>query len=217
VCLSVRGIARRHAGVSGGFSVRNSIFAGSVTGPASLRARLESMARQKISFSWTESGCIFGGTAAWEQTWTQIEVRIRLNWDSGISNATMTTLLNTWKTGIENTWSNRWACSLPSEASCPLTIEVLWVATDQHHTIRVRPGPAQSDAGLWDTSDTGAVAAHEFGHLLGNPDEYSSGVCPTRNPVNTGTVMDNNSNVVPARLLPRVANNIGSNIVPISP
>jgi bacillopeptidase F (M6 metalloprotease family) len=45
----------------------------------------------------------------------------------------------------------------------------------------------------WDTADTGDVAAHEFGHMIGNPDEYADSACPRRNPVNTGTVMDNNT------------------------
>ena len=48
----------------------------------------------------------------------------------------------------------------------------------------------------WDTSDTGDVASHEFGHMLGHPDEYASAACPKRNPVNTGTVMDDNTEVV---------------------
>jgi M6 family metalloprotease-like protein len=67
----------------------------------------------------------------------------------------------------------------------------------------------------WDTADTGNVAAHEFGHMLDLPDEYTDTDCPARNPVNTGTVMDNNSNNVPNRMMQRIANNIGSNVVPI--
>ena len=68
----------------------------------------------------------------------------------------------------------------------------------------------------WDTNDTGGVAAHEFGHMLGHVDEYPENPpCPDRDPVNTGTVMDNNSNNVPSRLMNRFANNIGSNVVAI--
>lgn len=67
--------------------------------------------------------------------------------------------------------------------------------------------------GLWDTNDTGAVTAHEFGHMLGHPDEYTDANCPGRNPVNTGTIMDNNSANIPQRLMTRFAGNLGSNVV----
>ena len=33
-------------------------------------------------------------------------------------------------------------------------------------------------------------------HMLGHPDEYAESSCPARNPVNTGTVMDDNTEVV---------------------
>ena len=61
----------------------------------------------------------------------------------------------------------------------------------------------------------GAVASHEFGHMLGNPDEYTSGTCPDRSPVNTGTVMDDNSNNIPLRLLQRLSDDLNSNIVAV--
>ena len=64
-------------------------------------------------------------------------------------------------------------------------------------------------------SDTGAVAAHEYGHMLGNQDEYTDGNCPGRSPVNKGIVMDNNSDIVPARLVQRFADNVRSNVVGI--
>ena len=68
---------------------------------------------------------------------------------------------------------------------------------------------------LWDTSDTGNVAAHEFGHMLGHPDEYADAACPNRNPVNTGTVMDDNTETV-ARLYNRFAGFHGSGHVSVA-
>jgi hypothetical protein len=56
----------------------------------------------------------------------------------------------------------------------------------------------------WDTDDSGNVAAHEFGHMIGHPDEYADATCPARNPVSTGTVMDDNTETV-ARLYNRLA------------
>lgn len=212
--LSLRGIARRYRGITGGFSVVRDIFRiSSITGRVSLRSRLESMARKNHSFRVSE--CIYGWSAAFEQTWTHIRIRIRLNPDTGIPAATMNNLRTTWNNGIENTWSDQWGCGLSGELTCSLTFEVQWVTTNQHHTVRVRQGPARSNMTTWDTNDTGAVAAHEFGHMLGLVDEYSDTNCPNRSPVNTGTVMDNNSANVPARMMRRFADNIDSIVVGI--
>ncbi len=212
--LSLKGVARRYGGLTGGFSVVGDIFGvSSITGTASLRSKLETMAREEHSFAMAE--CIFGWTAAFEQTWTHIRIRIRLNPDAGITAATMNTLRTTWENGIEPTWSNQWGCGHAGELPCALTFEVLWVTTNPHHTVRVRPGPAGTNMTTWDTMDSGGVAAHEYGHMLGLIDEYVDARCPGRSPVNTGTVMDNNSANVPSRMMTRFATNIGSSVVSI--
>jgi len=161
------------------------------------------------------SECVFGWTAAYQQTWTHIIVRIDLNPDAGISAATMSSLRSTWANIIETRWSNAGAAAHSGELNCPFTFDVQWVNTSEHHNVRVRQGPGQTTMTTWDTSDTGAVASHEFGHMLGNPDEYNSGTCPDRSPVNTGTIMDNNSNDIPLRLLQRLADDLGSNVVSV--
>lgn len=217
MALSLQGVVRRYVNVTGSFSVTQAIFNGNIANSVSLRSRLESIARREFSFDVSE--CVYSWTAAFQQTWSHVRVRIRLNPDAGISAATMNTLRNIWQTEIQNTWSNQWGCGRPGEATCPFTFEVQWVGNNEHHTVRVRQCEAgtfcRSNMGLWDTNDTGDVAAHEFGHMIGHPDEYTDSNCPNRNPVNTGTVMDNNSNNVPARLMQRFANNLGSNVVTI--
>ncbi len=151
---------------------------------------------ESISFSVSE--CIYGWTAAYDQRGTQITVRIRLDPDAGISAATMNTLRNSWKIGIENKWSNRFVCCTSPDCigRCVLNFRVEWVTSGEHHRVRVRPGPARSNMTTWDTSDSGNVASHEFGHMLGHPDEYNDRNCPGRSRVNTGTVMDDNTEVV---------------------
>lgn len=214
--LSVKGITRRHADIftmieialnGGKISLRDHI----VNGNGSVRQRLESMARMEISYGMSE--CIYGWTVAYQQTWTHIIMRINLNPDAGITAATMNTLQNTWETTIQNRWSNVWGAGRSGELTCPFTFDVQWVNSGAHHNVRVRQGPGQTNMTLWDTNDTGAVASHEFGHMIGNADEYSAGNCPNRSPVNTGNIMDNNSNNILARHLQSIVNNIGSNVV----
>ena len=208
--VSLRGSARRFENKTGGLSVRN-VFFGGGGGSRRLHERLEKSARHEISFDVAE--CIYGWTARYEQTWSHIRIRIQLNPDPGISAETMATLRETWATAIRNRWSNRFAIGRPGESSCMLTFDVDWVASNPHHVVQVRVGPGRSNMTLWDTMDTGDVAAHEFGHMHGNPDEYIDAACPLRNPVNNGTVMDNNSDTVPQRLMERLAANVGSSIV----
>ena len=209
MALSIKGIARQYQGHSGPLSVKTQIM-NNQTG--SVRQRLESLARRDVSFSMSE--CIYGWTAAFEQTWSHVIVRIRLNPDAGISAQTMTALRANWETTIQERWSDRWAIGRSGEVPCNLTFDVQWVNTSQHHNVRVRVGPAPTNMGTWDTNDTGAVASHEFGHMLGNVNEYVSATCPSRSPVNTGTIMDNNSNIIPARLLTAFATRVGSGIAP---
>ena len=137
-----------------------------------------------------------------------------MNPDTGIPAATMNALRTTWENGIENAWSNQFGCGHAGELTCPLTFEVVWVNSGQHHTVRVSPGPGRSNMLRWFTNLSGACAAHEYGHMLGLVDEYVDQNCPNRNPVNTGTIMDDCFGIV-ARLMTRFANNIGSNVVNI--
>jgi len=67
----------------------------------------------------------------------------------------------------------------------------------------------------WDTNDSGDVASHEFGHMLGLVDEYPDPNCPNRSPVNTGTVMDDNTEVV-ERHIEHLCQLLNENAVPIS-
>jgi hypothetical protein len=154
-------------------------------------------AAQEISFRVSE--CMFGWTAAFRQEGTRITARIQLNPDADVSASLLEEVKNRWKRGIENKWSYRFSCcERPGcTSACALTFEVQWTDDNSHLRVRVKKGGGRSNLGLWHTDDSGDVASHEFGHLLGHPDEYSEpSVCPDRSPVDTGTVMDDNSEVV---------------------
>ena len=156
----------------------------------------------EVSFAVNE--CVYGWTSRYLQTGTHVTVRIQLNPDPGISAATLNALRTTWRNGIINKWANRFECRAPNGGRQAFTFDVQWVTSNAHHQVRVQAGPARSNMGTWDTNDTGDVASHEFGHMIGNPDEYADATCPSRNPVNTGTVMDDNTETV-ARLYNRLA------------
>ena len=95
-----------------------------------------------------------------------------------------------------------------------MSFKVHWVTTDPHHIVAVHSGSGRSDEGNWYVMDPPGVATHEFGHMLGFPDEYQDDdLCPGRSPVGTGTVMDNNSNFVPQRLIQFIPDAIGTTIV----
>ena len=142
---------------------------------------------------WSVAECSFSWTAAFFQSDTHIIARLQLNPDAGISAQTIGALQTTWRNGIIDKWSNRFDCVAPDGERRRLTVDVQWVTTGAHQVIRVRPGPATSNVTTWDTGDTGDVASHEFGHMLGHPDEYPTAACPARSPVNTGSVMDDNT------------------------
>ena len=156
----------------------------------------------EVSFAVNE--CVYGWTARYRQSGTHTVVRIQLNPDAGISAATMNALRTTWRDGIIATWANRFRCLAPNGGQQSFTFDVQWVTSGAHHVVRVLAGPARSNMTNWDTNDTGNVAAHEFGHMIGHPDEYADATCPARNPVSTGTVMDDNTETV-ARLYNRLA------------
>ena len=108
--LSARGIARPFLQRRGGLSVQQVFFDGA-GGTRSLWQRLDSLARQEISFDVSE--CIYTLAARYEQTWSHIRVRVQLAPDAGITAATMSSLQATWQATIEARWSNRFGIGRP--------------------------------------------------------------------------------------------------------
>ena len=235
--LSVRGVYRRYVvepriaffgtddptivGDIQNISIANDIL-GATTG--SMKAVLQPLAFTVVGpAKWWQNVCedIVGGKSFF-QTWTHIDVKIALVPDEGITAATMNAVQNTWKSGIEGTWNNPvhtpgaaatpWTCARIGEVPCRISVKVQWVTVDPHMIVAVHPGSGSTDESNWYTSDPGSTAAHEFGHMLGLPDEYAAGNCAGRSPVGTGTIMDINSNFIPQRLVQWVADEIGSDV-----
>jgi hypothetical protein len=185
-----------------------------VWGPANLPVGVE--ATRSIS------ECIYAWTASYRQEGTHIVVRIELVKDANVTEAELNSAKDRWKKGIEEKWGYFFACcsemtaTKASECSkpCVLTFEVQWVSSNAHHVVSVHRGPGRANMTNWYHDDSGDVASHEFGHMLGNPDEYSDSQCPNRSPVNTGTVMDDLTEVV-ERLVEPLCQVRGENAVPV--
>ena len=140
-------------------------------------------------------------------------MRVDLDFDAGISAATRTNRQNTWENTIEVRWSDQFGAGRSGELPCPFTFDVQWVNSGQHHDVHVHNVNVHENKSNWDSTTSGAVASHEFGHMLGHLDEYSISTCPDRSPVDTGTIMDDNTANIPARMYNQFASELGSNVV----
>lgn len=93
-----------------------------------------------------------------------------------------------WKSACEGKWSGKVklvcpdpACAEACPGGYPVTIEIQWVTSGEHYTITANSATADEGgrAGLggttsmtgWGVDDTTDVT-HEFGHMLGCPEEY---------------------------------------------
>ena len=150
--------------------------------------------------SWSMSECIYNWPVNFYQTGTHVLVKIQLVGINGVTTAQLNAQQPVWRNAIIAKWSDRFKCLAPNGESARITFDVQWVGSNAHQVVRVAPSGVATNMRNWNITDSGSTAAHEFGHMLGLPDEYTSGLCPGRSPVNTGTIMDNNTDVVTRHL-----------------
>lgn len=117
----------------------------------------------------------FTGLTAYEVSRTagelRVVVRIRFRDTSGASYHLPDAKAGEWRGGIEASWNGRFAAS---NGATRLTIVFvpLFVTELGHHDVTVHTGGGRADEHNWYLEDDASTAAHEFGHMVGNPDEY---------------------------------------------
>jgi hypothetical protein len=95
-----------------------------------------------------------------------VTLRVRIN--GAITAAQQTA----WENAIESAWSNRF--KVKCRCCCctngyTIVVDLQFVASGEHQVVNI--GPTTTNMGNWSATDTVDVR-HEFGHMLGNPEEY---------------------------------------------
>lgn len=173
----------------------------------------------EVNISRSLSECIYSWTSAYALRGPNVTVRIQLNPDRDVTAAELDAGKPRWRDGIIAKWSGHFGCceqpgvtrAGDCQHACTLSFDVAWVTQDAHHTVVVHRGPGRSDMLDWYHDDDGDTAAHEFGHMIGNKDEYPDANCPNRSPVNTGTVMAVVADPAVRRQVQQICQDIGQN------
>jgi hypothetical protein len=105
----------------------------------------------------------------------RVIVRIRLSEDPGNTKTEITDkVVARWEASIGKLWNGKFRLRSGAKTLDVWFVPVFVYHDDAaHHQVKVTRGGARSDEGNWHAEDAGEVAAHEFGHMLGNPDEYN--------------------------------------------
>jgi len=169
-----------------------------VTGFCSV-ACLVSRLRAPTEVAIPKSECIYGWTARYRieidprSCELRIVLRIRLVPGDGVSADDLATVRARWEPAIEDAWTERFAIAL-RQGRCPcrslaVRVDVRFVDSGEHHVVEVRAGRGRANMGTWFVESTGGTAAHEAGHMFGNPDEYADEACPQRTVTSDGSIM----------------------------
>lgn len=117
-------------------------------------------------------------------------VAVKLIPHAGITSLDLERVKRQWEASIEGIWSRRYAVKTVDGRQYPIVIDVTFNDRRFHHQVIVRPGGGRSDALNWNIMNPPAMAAHEFGHLLGVFDEYWPGATnPESRLVDTTSIM----------------------------
>jgi hypothetical protein len=108
-------------------------------------------------------------------THVRVIVRIRLyNDPTNERNVISDAAIARWERGIDRYWNGKFRLRNGGQTLDVYFLPVfVFYDTSAHHNVRVLPGDERSAMRRWYEDDSEDTAAHEFGHMLGNPDEYN--------------------------------------------
>jgi hypothetical protein len=143
--------------------------------------------RAEVSANWTEAHyeggqvVAFGGRTRYTLVRTgnalRVIVRIRLVEHSANTRSVITDkLVARWRRSIDRYWNNRFqATNGPTVLTISFLPLFVYNSDDNpHFTVNVKEGSGRANVSNWQAEDDEEdTAAHEFGHMIGNPDEYN--------------------------------------------
>ncbi|MDX2441835.1 MAG: hypothetical protein QNK40_14970 [Desulfobacterales bacterium] len=108
----------------------------------------------------------------------QIIVRVEVNLvpGDGVKKIALDRVIPGWEKEIEHIWSRKFGIQTQTGQLYPIVVDAAFKGRRFHHDVIVKPGGGCcTDQLNWHILDTPMAIAHEFGHMLGNYDEYRRG------------------------------------------
>ena len=105
----------------------------------------------------------------------RVIVRIRLSEDAANAKTAITDeKVASWEAGIAKLWNGKFRLRSGAKKLDVWFVPVfVYHDENAHHQVKVTAEGKGTNETNWHAGDKGETAAHEFGHMLGNPDEYN--------------------------------------------
>ncbi len=104
------------------------------------------------------------------RTDNQVHITVKINFTGSPPNKNA--VVTRWLNAIKVTWNQFKAVKKGGAMSRDIVFDPQNTGGSAHHTVAVMPGTGRSNAAQWFVTAQDQVAGHEFGHLIGLPDEY---------------------------------------------